>query len=64
MAAAGHINLFGLTQYDNKTSFFGGVPVLSQVRTARPLSPHAPPFGAPLTVALPVCPLELVASQS
>lgn len=28
---AGELNAFGLTQYDNQTSFFGGNAVLSQV---------------------------------
>ena len=31
----GEQNLFGLTQYDYKTSFFGGNAVLSQVRYRR-----------------------------
>ncbi len=26
----GEANLFGITQYDNRTSFFGGNPVMSQ----------------------------------
>ena len=31
-AVTGPTNLFGLTQYDGMTSFFGGKPNLSQVR--------------------------------
>lgn len=42
MAEAPHINLFGLTQYDGMTSFFGGVPNLSQV-PPRTLPPILPP---------------------